>query len=61
MTKGARKEIIDYNLSRYDCYLIVQNPNPRKKSLALGQTDFAIQTKMFVWNIIIRKGLGNND
>lgn len=45
MPKGASKEITDYYLSRYACYLIVQNANPRKRSVALGQTYFAIQTR----------------
>ena len=39
------KPIIDYKLSRYACYLIVQNANPKHEAVALGQTYFAIQTR----------------
>ena len=42
---NTKRETIDYRLSRYAYYLIVQNANPRKKSVALGQTYFAIQTR----------------
>lgn len=46
MPKGATKEVIDYRLSRYACYLIVQNASPvRHKSVVLGQTYFAVQTR----------------
>lgn len=44
LAKGAQREITDYELSRYACYLIVQNGDPRKEVIALGQTYFAIQT-----------------
>ncbi len=43
--KGAKRTTIDYKLSRYACYLIVQNGDSRKKVIALGQTYFAIQTR----------------
>ncbi len=45
IAKGAQRKILDYKLSRYACYLIVQNCDSRKKVIALGQTYFAIQTR----------------
>jgi len=41
----STRQIIDYRLSRYACYLIVQNGNPKNKNIALGQTYFEIQTR----------------
>lgn len=41
----TKRETIDYKLSRYACYLIVQNANPKKESVVLGQTYFAVQTR----------------
>ena len=45
MPKTAKKQVVDYKLTRYACYLIVQNGDPRKDIIALGQTYFAIQTR----------------
>jgi DNA-damage-inducible protein D len=43
---GAEREIEDMKLSRYACYLVVQNADPGKEIVALGQTYFAVQTRL---------------
>jgi len=45
MAKGAQREIPDCKLSRYACYLIAQNGDPRKESIAFAQSYFALQTR----------------
>lgn len=42
---GATREVDDYRLSRFACYLIVQNADPSKKNVAMGQAYFAIKTR----------------
>ena len=44
-TGVATKEIEDYHLSRYACYLIAMNGDPRKKAIAMAQSYFAIKTR----------------
>ena len=45
MPKTATKEISDILLTRYACYLIAQNGDPRKEEIAFAQSYFAIQTR----------------
>lgn len=45
LAKTAQREVDEIRLSRYACYLIVQNADPSKEVIALGQTYFAIQTR----------------
>jgi DNA-damage-inducible protein D len=44
--KTAKREVDTVKLSRYACYLIVQNADPSKEVVALGQTNFAVQTRI---------------
>lgn len=43
---GAKRNMESFKLSRYACYLIVQNADPNKEVVALGQTYFAVQTRL---------------
>ena len=45
MPNGGVRILEDYRLSRYACYLIVMNGDPRKEVIAVGQTYFAVKTR----------------
>lgn len=47
MPKGAHKDIQDFMLTRYACYLIAMNGDPKKEEIAFAQSYFAVQTRKF--------------
>lgn len=58
LPKGATREISDYKLTRYACYLIAQNGDPKKREIAFAQCYFAVQTRR-IWQNQKSRGYGS--